>query len=141
MGGDGLVAAGTKLLLDQTVWAFIWLSIYYGVLGALNFDSPSKIVKTFKASFLPVCLVGWRFWPFVHIVTYGLIPPRRLPGAWRSRGRSASRPRTFALPRTSSSPRRRPSQRRRERRTHHHHRHRHRHRHHHHCNLHTLSFQ
>ena len=72
--GDGLVAAGTKLLLDQTVWAFIWLSIYYGVLGALNFDSPSKIVKTFKASFLPVCLVGWRFWPFVHIVTYGLIP-------------------------------------------------------------------
>lgn len=72
--GEGVVGIGTKLLLDQTVWAFIWLSIYYGVLGALSFDSPQKIVKTFKASFLPVCLVGWRFWPFVHIVTYGLVP-------------------------------------------------------------------
>ena len=56
--GEGVVGIGTKLLLDQTVWAFIWLSIYYGVLGALSFDSPQKIVKTFKASFLPVCLVG-----------------------------------------------------------------------------------
>jgi len=72
--GDGLVGTGAKLLLDQTVWAFIWLSIYYAVLGGLNFDSPQKIVKTFKASFLPVCLVGWRFWPFVHIFTYGFIP-------------------------------------------------------------------
>jgi hypothetical protein len=72
--GDGWVGAGSKLLLDQTVWAFIWLSMYYTVLGLLSFDTPEKIVKTFKASFLPVCLVGWRFWPFVHIFTYGLIP-------------------------------------------------------------------
>ena len=72
--GEGLVGTGAKLLLDQTVWAFIWLSIYYGVLGALSFDSPQKILKTFKTSFLPVCLVGWRFWPFVHIITYGIVP-------------------------------------------------------------------
>ena len=72
--GEGWLGIGTKLVLDQTIWAFIWLSIYYGVLGGLNFDSPQKIVKTFKTSFLPVCLVGWRFWPFVHIITYGIVP-------------------------------------------------------------------
>ena len=72
--GDGFVAFAIKLVLDQTVWAFIWLSAYYALLGGLNGDGPAKIFQTTKQSMLPVCLVGWRFWPFVHVITYGVIP-------------------------------------------------------------------
>ncbi|XP_071723620.1 uncharacterized protein [Rutidosis leptorrhynchoides] len=63
-----------KVLFDQTVWAAIWNSIYYVVLGFLRFESPVNIFREWKATFWPMLTAGWKLWPFAHLVTYGVIP-------------------------------------------------------------------
>jgi protein Mpv17 len=63
-----------KVLFDQTVWAAIWNSIYFIVLGFLRFESPLNIFKEWKATFLPMLTAGWKLWPFAHLITYGVIP-------------------------------------------------------------------
>ncbi|XP_050383629.1 uncharacterized protein LOC126800320 isoform X2 [Argentina anserina] len=63
-----------KIAFDQTVWAAIWNSIYFVVLGLLRFESPIKIFDELKGTFIPMLTAGWKLWPFAHLVTYGLIP-------------------------------------------------------------------
>lgn len=63
-----------KVLFDQTVWAALWNSIYFVVLGLLRFESPVTIYSELKATFLPMLTAGWKLWPFAHLVTYGVIP-------------------------------------------------------------------
>ncbi|XP_044473968.1 uncharacterized protein LOC123202197 [Mangifera indica] len=63
-----------KVVFDQTVWAALWNSIYYSVLGFLRLESPISIFKELKATFWPMLTAGWKLWPFAHLVTYGLIP-------------------------------------------------------------------
>ncbi|XP_039006738.1 uncharacterized protein LOC120134375 isoform X2 [Hibiscus syriacus] len=40
-----------KVIFDQTIWASIWNSIYFGVLGFLRFESSDNIYKELKATF------------------------------------------------------------------------------------------
>lgn len=63
-----------KVAFDQTVWAAIWNSIYYVVLGFLRFESPVSIFTELKATFWPMLTAGWKLWPFAHLITYGVIP-------------------------------------------------------------------
>lgn len=42
----------------------------------LRGDPPEKIQKTVVEKVPKVVTTGWRFWPFVHVVTYFMIPPR-----------------------------------------------------------------
>ncbi|KAL3632324.1 hypothetical protein CASFOL_025308 [Castilleja foliolosa] len=63
-----------KVAFDQSVWAAIWNSIYFVVLGLLRFESPVKIFDELKATFLPMLTAGWKLWPFAHLITYGVIP-------------------------------------------------------------------
>ncbi|TQD78829.1 hypothetical protein C1H46_035609 [Malus baccata] len=63
-----------KVAFDQTVWAAIWNSIYFTVLGFLRFESPISIFSELKATFWPMLTAGWKLWPFAHLVTYGVIP-------------------------------------------------------------------
>ncbi|GLT29756.1 hypothetical protein SLA2020_046010 [Shorea laevis] len=63
-----------KVAFDQTVWAAVWNSIYYGVLGFLRFESPGNISSELKATFWPMLTAGWKLWPFAHLITYGVIP-------------------------------------------------------------------
>ncbi|KNA19082.1 hypothetical protein SOVF_064890 [Spinacia oleracea] len=63
-----------KVAFDQTVWAAIWNSIYFIVLGFLRLESPVSIFKELKATFFPMLTAGWKLWPFAHLVTYGVIP-------------------------------------------------------------------
>ncbi|PQQ11883.1 uncharacterized protein Pyn_32912 [Prunus yedoensis var. nudiflora] len=63
-----------KVAFDQTVWAAIWNSIYFTVLGFLRFESPIDIFSELKATFWPMLTAGWKLWPFAHLVTYGVIP-------------------------------------------------------------------
>ncbi|XP_017190962.1 protein SYM1-like isoform X1 [Malus domestica] len=63
-----------KVAFDQTVWAAIWNSIYFTVLGFLRFESLISIFSELKATFLPMLTAGWKLWPFAHLVTYGVIP-------------------------------------------------------------------
>lgn len=63
-----------KVMFDQTIWAAIWNSIYFVVLGILRFESPVTIFTELKATFWPMLTAGWKLWPFAHIITYGVIP-------------------------------------------------------------------
>ncbi|CAN6691148.1 unnamed protein product [Malus baccata var. baccata] len=63
-----------KVAFDQTVWAAIWNSMYFTVLGFLRFESPISIFSELKATFWPMLTAGWKLWPFAHLVTYGVIP-------------------------------------------------------------------
>ncbi|PON80606.1 Mpv17/PMP [Parasponia andersonii] len=63
-----------KVAFDQTVWAAVWNSIYYVVLGLLRFESPTSILTELKSTFWPLMTAGWKLWPFAHLITYGMIP-------------------------------------------------------------------
>ncbi|EEF44480.1 Peroxisomal membrane protein, putative [Ricinus communis] len=63
-----------KVAFDQTVWAAIWNSIYFLVLGFLRFESPANIFSELTATFWPMLTAGWKLWPFSHLITYGVIP-------------------------------------------------------------------
>lgn len=63
-----------KVVFDQTVWAALWNSIYYVVLGFLRFESPASIYSELKATFFPMLTAGWKLWPFAHLITYGVVP-------------------------------------------------------------------
>ncbi|XP_030929641.1 uncharacterized protein LOC115955593 [Quercus lobata] len=63
-----------KVIFDQTVWAAIWNSIYFAVLGFLRLESPVSIFNELKATFWPMLTAGWKLWPFAHLITYGVIP-------------------------------------------------------------------
>lgn len=63
-----------KVLFDQTVWAAIWNSIYFVLLGFLRLELPSNIFSELKATFWPMLTAGWKLWPFAHLITYGVIP-------------------------------------------------------------------
>jgi|AntAceMinimDraft_11_1070367.scaffolds.fasta_scaffold254166_1 hypothetical protein len=44
--------------------------------GLLRRDSPKRIVADIRDSFWQMMRAGWKLWPFVHIVTYTMIPTR-----------------------------------------------------------------
>lgn len=46
-----------KVLFDQTVWAAIWNSIYFVLLGFLRLELPSNIFSELKATFWPMLTV------------------------------------------------------------------------------------
>uniref|UniRef100_A0A0C9RG78 TSA: Wollemia nobilis Ref_Wollemi_Transcript_28563_1725 transcribed RNA sequence n=1 Tax=Wollemia nobilis TaxID=56998 RepID=A0A0C9RG78_9CONI len=63
-----------KVAFDQTIWAAVWNSIYFTVLGLLRFESPVNILNELKATFWPLLTAGWKLWPFAHLITYGVVP-------------------------------------------------------------------
>ncbi|XP_062153824.1 uncharacterized protein LOC133862005 [Alnus glutinosa] len=63
-----------KVAFDQTVWAAVWNSIYFVVLGFLRFESPTNIFNELKTTFWPMLTAGWKLWPFAHLITYGVVP-------------------------------------------------------------------
>eukprot|EP00252_Welwitschia_mirabilis_P021795 TRINITY_DN569_c0_g1_i1.p1 TRINITY_DN569_c0_g1~~TRINITY_DN569_c0_g1_i1.p1 ORF type:complete len:364 (-),score=69.17 TRINITY_DN569_c0_g1_i1:428-1519(-) len=63
-----------KVAFDQTVWATVWNSIYYVVLGFFRLESPTNIFNELRATFWPLLTAGWKLWPFAHLITYGVVP-------------------------------------------------------------------
>lgn len=46
-----------KVAFDQTLWAAVWNSIYYTVVGFLRFDSPANVFGELRATFWPMLTV------------------------------------------------------------------------------------
>jgi protein Mpv17 len=57
-----------KVAFDQTVWAAIWNSIYFVVLGLLRFESPSNIFNELKTTFWPLLTVRNHSYFPLHLV-------------------------------------------------------------------------
>jgi protein Mpv17 len=64
----------SKILIDQTLWSVTWNTLYFVLLGAMRVDRLGNIVQSVRSSWLDVLKAGWRFWPLVHVLTYGMIP-------------------------------------------------------------------
>jgi protein Mpv17 len=63
-----------KILLHQTVFSLIWNNTYILILGIMKYDTPYIIWNDMKRLTIPLIVSGLKFWPFVHIITYGAIP-------------------------------------------------------------------
>ena len=63
-----------KVVVDQTVFGPIWNNSYIILLGLMQFQKPSQIWSDMKRTTIPLIISGLKLWPFVHCITYGLIP-------------------------------------------------------------------
>ncbi|CAM9467187.1 unnamed protein product [Ectocarpus sp. 8 AP-2014] len=65
-----------KIMLDQSIYFCSKCAVYILLVSLLRGDSFEEARGTVKEKLKGVVTTGWRFWPFVHIFTYFLIPPR-----------------------------------------------------------------
>ena len=63
-----------KIVVDQTVFGPIWNASYILLLGLMQRENWTKLMKDVQTSTLPLMVQGLKLWPLVHCVTYGLIP-------------------------------------------------------------------
>ena len=63
-----------KIFMDQTLYLGIKCSIYIAAVTILNGEDIQKANETVRSRIKPVMFTAWKFWPFVHCITYGFIP-------------------------------------------------------------------
>lgn len=63
-----------KILADQAIFGPFWNNTYILLLGLMKQDSFETIFGDMKRTTIPLILSGLKLWPFVHCITYGLIP-------------------------------------------------------------------
>lgn len=63
-----------KVVVDQAIFGPIWNNSYILLLGLMKFQKPSQILEDMKRTTVPLIVSGLKLWPFVHCITYGLIP-------------------------------------------------------------------
>mmetsp|Transcript_15488 Transcript_15488/g.32585 ORF Transcript_15488/g.32585 Transcript_15488/m.32585 type:complete len:407 (+) Transcript_15488:148-1368(+) len=63
-----------KVVVDQTIFGPIWNNSYIFLLGIMQLRSPKVIWEDMRRTTVPLVLEGLKLWPFVHCITYGLIP-------------------------------------------------------------------
>eukprot|EP00873_Tetraselmis_striata_P017392 jgi/Tetstr1/437656/TSEL_026323.t1 len=67
-----------KVVADQTVWSIFLNTMYTSTILALNLKSPSFIAAEVKTTAWPALSSGWRFWPFVHCISFSPLIPEDL---------------------------------------------------------------
>ena len=72
----GKIGAPIKLALDQSIYAATYNCVFFMGIGLLRRDHPRRIFADIKDKFWQMMRAGWKLWPFVHIVTYTMIPTR-----------------------------------------------------------------
>jgi len=65
-----------KVVMDQTIYLSVKAAAYIGLTSVLAGESPKDAATAIREKLPTVLLTAWRFWPAVHIVTYGVIPAR-----------------------------------------------------------------
>mmetsp|Transcript_32508 Transcript_32508/g.49013 ORF Transcript_32508/g.49013 Transcript_32508/m.49013 type:complete len:316 (-) Transcript_32508:127-1074(-) len=63
-----------KVVLDQSMAAPIWNNTYILLIGLMKRDSLGTIWGDCKRTTIPLIVSGLKLWPFVHLITYGLVP-------------------------------------------------------------------
>jgi protein Mpv17 len=65
-----------KILMDQTIYLSVKCSIYISAVGLLQGDDIQSVRNNVQTKLPSIVLTAWKFWPLVHLVTYGVIPAR-----------------------------------------------------------------
>lgn len=63
-----------KVVVDQLIWGPFWNNSYILLLRLMQLQRPSQIWDDVKRTTIPLIISGLKLWPFVHCITYGLIP-------------------------------------------------------------------
>lgn len=73
---------GVKVIADQTVWSIYLNAMYSFLIGALAFRPVGEIWRDVKATSWPALRTSWRFWPFVHTISFSHAVPLDLKLLW-----------------------------------------------------------
>jgi len=73
---------GVKVLADQTVWGVYLNAMYSFLIGALALRPPGEVWRDVKATSWPALRTSWRFWPFVHAISFSHAVPLDLKLLW-----------------------------------------------------------
>eukprot|EP00931_Biecheleriopsis_adriatica_P121680 TRINITY_DN96741_c0_g1_i1.p1 TRINITY_DN96741_c0_g1~~TRINITY_DN96741_c0_g1_i1.p1 ORF type:complete len:360 (-),score=64.46 TRINITY_DN96741_c0_g1_i1:12-1091(-) len=71
-----------KVVMDQTIFAVTLNTAYALMLGALAAKPLGEVLQRTWATLAPAMLSSWRFWPFVHLVTYSPFMPIEFKVLW-----------------------------------------------------------
>ena len=75
-------ATGIKVTADLTVWSIFLNAAYSSIIGLLAFRPPFEVFEDVKATTWPALRSAWRFWPFVHTVSFSHAVPIDLKLLW-----------------------------------------------------------
>ncbi|CAN0085558.1 unnamed protein product [Pylaiella littoralis] len=73
---DILTNRPLKIIMDQSIYFCSKCTVYMSLVCLLRGASWEETKETLDTRLKGVITTGWRFWPFVHLFTYFLIPPR-----------------------------------------------------------------
>jgi len=71
-----------KVLADQTVWSIYLNAMYSFLIGSLALRNPKDVWQDVKATSWPALRTSWRFWPFVHCISFSHAVPLDLKLLW-----------------------------------------------------------
>merc|ERR1711871_1774344 len=80
--GGAWWATGVKTIADQTVWSLYLNAMYSFFIGSLAFRPPGEVWNDIKTTSWPALRTSWRFWPFVHCVSFSHAVPLDLKLLW-----------------------------------------------------------
>ena len=80
--GGAWWATGIKVTADLTVWSIFLTAAYSFIIGTLAFRPPGEVLKEVKATQWPALRSAWRFWPFVHTISFSHAVPMDLKLLW-----------------------------------------------------------
>mmetsp|Transcript_2372 Transcript_2372/g.5049 ORF Transcript_2372/g.5049 Transcript_2372/m.5049 type:complete len:467 (-) Transcript_2372:225-1625(-) len=75
-------ATGIKVTADLTVWSIFLNASYSFVIGTLAGRRPKEVFSDVRATQWPALRSAWRFWPFVHTVSFSHAVPIDLKLLW-----------------------------------------------------------
>mmetsp|Transcript_30646 Transcript_30646/g.50794 ORF Transcript_30646/g.50794 Transcript_30646/m.50794 type:complete len:421 (-) Transcript_30646:663-1925(-) len=64
-----------KVIADQTGWSLYLNAMYVLITKGLQLKPPGEIIKDIKTTCVPALMAGWRFWPFVHCISFSSLLP------------------------------------------------------------------
>ena len=62
-----------RILFNSTVHTFLTIALFFTGLNLLRGNPTSQIQADLEQKYWPTVLGSWRFWPFVHIITFSVI--------------------------------------------------------------------
>jgi len=71
-----------QVLADQTVWSLYLNAVYSGLIGILAGRPLPEVRRDVQATSWPALRTSWRFWPFVHAVSFSHAIPLDLKLLW-----------------------------------------------------------
>lgn len=80
--GGAWYGTGVKVLADQTVWSLYLNAMYSGLIGIFALRDPREVWADVKKTSWPALRSSWRFWPFVHTISFSHAVPLDLKLLW-----------------------------------------------------------